>query len=452
LERATCSLWTSIKGRRDTAMKDQRLTRLALTIVLGSGLLGGCAPDSLAPSPKPTPAPTPWPSLRPALTSIDARRANVVLVLVHSALADGLRSNLATLEQDLRDEGWDPEIQEGSASPPDLRRFLAESYFHGGLRAAFLIGDIPSARCAGQFYDDTGPCDLFLMDLDGEWRDTDGDGVLDFHGSGQSGNRDPEIAVGRLRGGNVSLLGKSEIAMSQDHLTRNHAFRRGQLATPQASLYCTIWDHHYGLYDPNSARDSWKVLDAQAALLPSTQALIYDARVDPAPAELWPYSNPEQKRTGMAKALYLELLGGGLDYVSVGGHGWHQGWAGLADVQDVVGLVRQGKPLPIMLESFGCTTAGIDRSDSLAAVMTMAGTLAFVGPSVITTSFPDWDVAFRQALADGTIGQAVLRYHTVAIAAQRQEWGVGDADLRQTYTATHRLLVGDPTLRLRTKR
>jgi hypothetical protein len=114
-----------------------------------------------------------------------------------------------------------------------------------------------------------------------------------------------------------------------------------------------------------------------------------------------------------------------------------------------VGVVKQGKPLPILVESFGCTTAGIQHADSLAAVMTMDTTLAFVGPSIVTTSFPDWDVAFRQALAHRTIGEAVMDYHSAAIAAQRDRWNVGDADLTNAYTSTCRLLLGDPTLRLR---
>ena len=38
------------------------------------------------------------------------------------------------------------------------------------------------------------PCDLYFMDLDGAWTDSDGDGALDIH----DGDVRPEIFIGRL--------------------------------------------------------------------------------------------------------------------------------------------------------------------------------------------------------------------------------------------------------------
>jgi hypothetical protein len=427
-----------------------RLMGPILVLTLMTLGFASCAPDDISPSPtptaaptpEPTPAPTPWPPLTEALTPIDAGRFNVALVLVHPDVAEGLRPELAALEKDLRREGWDPEVQVGSTDPETLRGFLGASHLQGPLNAVFIVGDIPYARCQGQFYDDVGACDLFLMDLDGEWQDRDGDGAYDAHAAGAAGNRGPEIAVGRLLGANVSLFGKTEIEMYQDYFARNHAYRRGQPATPRRSLYSTIWDHHYGEVDPISALDSWKVLDAQALVFPDTLALIYDARLDPAPAELWPYSDPEDKRTGLAKEMFAEQLGGGLDYISVGGHGWPQGWESLADVDDVASLVGQGQQLPVLIDSCGCQTAAIQNDDSLAAVTTMGGALAFVGPSIVATGFPDWDVAFRRALVDQAVGQALMCYHNTAVR------GLGEVNLKRDSSSSNRILVGDPTLRL----
>jgi hypothetical protein len=374
--------------------------------------------------------------------------SNVVLVLVHPNVAAGLADELATFEQDLRDEGWDPDVVE--YDNPDLsylRYYLSYTHFRASLAGALLVGDLPYARCArvdSASYQETGPCDLYLMDLDGEWRDDDGDGAFDFHGAGADGDRQPEIFIGRLHGSNVDLYGRSELEMFEDYFARNHAFRKGLSSTRQASLYNTSQEHHYGLYDPASAAWSQAVLDAQAPLFPETQVLLYDHTQDPWPAELWEYSDPSDKQYGLAADMFAAELGSGLDYASVGSHGWAQGWGGLMDSQSMASLVEQGGQLPILIESHSCANAGIHYDNCLGAVATMGNALVFVGPSENATSLFEWDVALRQALATETIGQAVMTYHDFAT-----QWFGPEVNLLTAWTTSARLLLGDPTLKLR---
>lgn len=66
-------------------------------------------------------------------------------------------------------------------------------------------------------------CDLYYMDLNGVWADTDGNGILDSH----TGDVKPEIFVGHISTANMGSL-VSEKAGLEKYLDKNHAFWSGQ--------------------------------------------------------------------------------------------------------------------------------------------------------------------------------------------------------------------------------
>jgi hypothetical protein len=73
------------------------------------------------------------------------------------------------------------------------------------------------------------PCDLYYMDTNGTWQDTDGDGKFNKH----TGAIDPEIWVGRLY---TPTAGGNDAALINDYFTRNHAFRLGKLGHNMSAL------------------------------------------------------------------------------------------------------------------------------------------------------------------------------------------------------------------------
>ncbi len=88
------------------------------------------------------------------------------------------------------------------------------------------------------------PVDLFFMDLDGSWIDSNGDGMYEAH----TGDIAPEVWVGRIVG-NLPITGKGEAQFVAEYLSRNHFFRnRDMTKFPQRLL---SWDkdqpHYRGL-------------------------------------------------------------------------------------------------------------------------------------------------------------------------------------------------------------
>ena len=76
---------------------------------------------------------------------------------------------------------------------------------------------------------DQFPCDLYYMDINGAWIDSDRDGLYNAH----KGHVNPEIWFGRLwsptKGGNDANL-------INDYFARNHAFRLGRLGHAHSAL------------------------------------------------------------------------------------------------------------------------------------------------------------------------------------------------------------------------
>lgn len=167
-------------------------------------------------------------SFRTVLESPD-RSDTYVLVVVAGGLESTLQPEISQLSTDLSAEGCDVTVYSmDGGTVQDLRDLLQNT---AGLDGAILVGDLPRA-----WYERDGwgheefPLDLFLMDLNGTWTDSDSDGLYDGH----SGNRAPEIWVGRIDAHAMEF--GSEIALLQDYFASNHAYRTGSLAVPSRAL------------------------------------------------------------------------------------------------------------------------------------------------------------------------------------------------------------------------
>ncbi|MBN1542819.1 hypothetical protein JW992_11790 [candidate division KSB1 bacterium] len=160
-----------------------------------------------------------------------------IALIVHERLLKSLSHELETYSQDLTGVGFGVivfEYRGGSAA--SLRDFLYDLYRQQeGLSGAVLIGEIPYVlfELAQRDYSfpeyEDFPCDLFFMDLDGEWLDVgDGDILQGENGKydQRRGNLSLEIWVSRIAAHNLYLLG-DETEVVRAYLKKNHEFRHG---------------------------------------------------------------------------------------------------------------------------------------------------------------------------------------------------------------------------------
>lgn len=154
-----------------------------------------------------------------------------ISILVNQLLYQKIKSNLNEYILDLQAEGYTVHLQKIlGGSPYDIKQWIKER-FDSGSKAFVFIGDITAAwaEVSGSVF----PCDLFYMDLDGNWEDKDSDGDYEVHTAG-NGDMGPEVYVGRIYANSLNY--DSEENMVNDYLTKTHAYRTGELTQNWKSL------------------------------------------------------------------------------------------------------------------------------------------------------------------------------------------------------------------------
>jgi len=120
-------------------------------------------------------------------------------------------------------------LMDNSGSPEELKNTLINDRNSHNIEGVFLVGQLPIAwfETIEIWYDRNAqfPCDLYLMDLDGDWQDSDNNGVYDIHG----GNYRADIWLGRLMAHNLTYSTKSEAEHINNYFRKNHAYRTGSL-------------------------------------------------------------------------------------------------------------------------------------------------------------------------------------------------------------------------------
>jgi hypothetical protein len=153
------------------------------------------------------------------------RKGVELCVIINSTLYNQVQSSVDQYVLDLTGEGYDVELYTTlGGSAEDLRTFLQGEYADG-LLGCVLIGDLPVPWYETDFGDPPAhaefPIDLFYMDMDGVFADTDVDGKYDSH----TGNVFPEIYVGRLTASPLTLDGVNEVGLIQNYFYKNHLYR-----------------------------------------------------------------------------------------------------------------------------------------------------------------------------------------------------------------------------------
>jgi hypothetical protein len=179
------------------------------------------------------------------------------LIIVKQSLYPSIQAALATYISDVEAEGLSIEvIQIAGGTAEDLRNLFISKYNEpNGLEGCYLIGNLPPPWFVhpndyGEGSSATFPCELYLMDMDGAWTDTDSDGKPDLHTSG-SGDEGPEIYCGRTLAHNLTLeSGMNEVSLITRYLNRVHDYRQGLITSNvTACLYTDDdWAYWHGDY------------------------------------------------------------------------------------------------------------------------------------------------------------------------------------------------------------
>jgi hypothetical protein len=161
-------------------------------------------------------------------TPITSPKAITYAILVDRDLYPDIKASLDTYQSDLIREGYTPFLDTVTGgTPPDIKSWVQTQYDNGA-RGALFIGDITAAWA--DVSGDTFPSDLYYMDLNGTWNDTDNDGVYETH----TGHQAPELYVARLYA--TTLTYNTEAAMINQYFAKDHAYRTGTLTEPWRGL------------------------------------------------------------------------------------------------------------------------------------------------------------------------------------------------------------------------
>ncbi len=195
-------------------------------------------------------------------------------VLVNEDLYPDITVGLDTWVEDLEAEGYTVTVAtSGVISPEDLKAELVAQW-DMGMDGAVLIGDFDSAWFEGVFWESIGyecfPCDLFLMDLDGYWEDSDDNGSYDIHDDG-SGDMEPDIYFGRLPAHNLNLCGAEDVLVNA-WFERDHDYRAGDWPLDDNSMtyvdydwaaFGYAWSAQVGYVYPGNETNVWPDVTAQ---------------------------------------------------------------------------------------------------------------------------------------------------------------------------------------------
>lgn len=160
----------------------------------------------------------------------DTRDQPFLLIIVEDSLYPQINSEVAQYQSTLSSQGYGLALNSFAGSTPQALKNHIQQYYTPAynLTGVVLIGNLPVAWYyhADDFDGPTEfPCDLYLMDLDGEWIDADGDGMYDEHHNGD-GDTAPEIYLGRIDASNIP---GDEVAITKAYFSKIQQYWNGEL-------------------------------------------------------------------------------------------------------------------------------------------------------------------------------------------------------------------------------
>ncbi|MFW9947895.1 MAG: hypothetical protein ACFFDX_13810 [Candidatus Odinarchaeota archaeon] len=159
-----------------------------------------------------------------------------VNIYVNSTIYSSLYSDINQYKQDIIAQGYIPTVINWSINNvTQLKNHITTAYTNG-LTGAILIGKLPFAKA--RYYDFAWSmyrnfsCDYYLMDLDGNWTDVNGNSFYDVgpesnnqeHNNGTA-NALPEIWVARISPFTISEPSFNPITSLSNFFSRDHNLR-----------------------------------------------------------------------------------------------------------------------------------------------------------------------------------------------------------------------------------
>lgn len=162
-------------------------------------------------------------------------------------------------KKDLEDTGYQVLLNTTAiGTVQQIRTFLQSWYTTNGISGVALIGNLPYAQyyhpAVPSFPEETFICDLYLMDLDGNWVDNNPtDGIFDGHSAG-AGDIYPEIYVGRIDATNRTLGSLTNDQDIVNLLNKITSYRHGGISRTHKAI--TYIDDDWQLW-ANGTYDNW---------------------------------------------------------------------------------------------------------------------------------------------------------------------------------------------------
>jgi len=166
-----------------------------------------------------------------------------ICVIINENLQPQIGDAFSQFIADLEMDGYSIDVfaANNNFSATGLKNFLEVQWNSRQIVGAVLIGDLAVPWYEMDEPPGWGgshvefPIDLFYMDLDGLWLDTDADGLYDDHLAGD-GDIEADIWIGRLFGSNLTYHGATEVAGMNNYFDKNHRYRTGDLRLSDKAL------------------------------------------------------------------------------------------------------------------------------------------------------------------------------------------------------------------------
>jgi len=170
-----------------------------------------------------------------------------VLVIVETSIYSAIRTEIERYVEAVKGYGYDVKLFKSSGGTPEnLKSFIKKK--KKNLIGCVFVGWLPTAWYEveddfQQYGYAEFPCDLFFMDLDGKWEDSDSNGKYDSHSSGK-GDCKPEIFIGRID--SKKMTGK-ENKILKKYFNKNNKYWSGKINLKEYGLTYTEddWEKYY---------------------------------------------------------------------------------------------------------------------------------------------------------------------------------------------------------------
>lgn len=374
-----------------------------------------------------------------ALTTISASCSRptqetlpTLLVVVNSGIHDLIQPEITQYRADLEDEGYTIQVISYSCEMPSQLRETIRNHDPDGV---FLIGDFPVAWFEiypyimkveyGTYeypYHTIFPTDLYYMDLDGAWKDSNNNGYFDEH----TGNVEPEIFFGRLTTSTLDLLG-DEVEIIKNYLRRNHRYRTGATEMEDKALiyWCSEFDS--GVRCREVLREVYAAVD------------VIDVRH--IPGEGLDYQ-------GGSKEDFLQKLQGGYQFVMLGGIGHNPSSAvNMRGDYLTCSDLTEINPQSQFYVLHSCLNARYIDNNFI------AGCFAYGGEGLIAIGVSSGGggigkgPAFYESLQSGkSFGEAIKDFFIFMVSTDTPEQYSNHPRATHCYNT---ILLGDPTLKIR---